>query len=289
MVALNTDRFRGIFPACPTLIHEDETLDEESQRQLYRRNAKAGVNGFWMFGSGGEGLTLRDETRRRALELLFEELGEEFPVIAGVSAEGTQRTIDRWRPIADLPVDAVFATPPIYYGYHQRELIHYFETVAELSGKPLFVYHNPFFTKNRLTVDSVLQLAEHPNVAGAKDSTNEIAETQRILWDVSEDFVLYQGNEELIVASQAIGIDSFVSVVSASNPELFLEAIRDGRTGNVQDSINAQQRINRYLDDIGVSRARNEGEFVGAVKRQLGREGYGDGTLTSPWLGQPDD
>lgn len=288
MTIENAERYRGLFPACPTLLTKDETLDEEAQRRLYRMNADAGVNGFWMFGSGGEGLTLDDATRRRALEVLFDELGDDFPVIAGISAEGTRRTMERWNAIADLPIDSVFATPPIYYGYHQNELQHYFESLITLTGKPVFVYHNPFFTKNRLTLETVLSLANVPGIAGAKDSTNEIAETQRIRWGTPDDFVLFQGNEELIAASQAVGLESFVSVVSASNPELFVRAVSFGPSGNTSESMRVQREVNAYLDQIGVASAVNEGEFVGSVKRELQRNGYGNGHLTEPWLGLTD-
>lgn len=285
MTVDNTEKYRGLFPACPTLLLDDATLDEDAQRRLYRLNADAGVSGFWMFGSGGEGLTLDDETRRRALEVLFDELGDDFPVIAGISAEGTHRVMQRWNAIKDLPIDAVFATPPIYYGYHQDELRHFFESLVDLTDRPVFVYHNPFFTKNRLTVDSVIALSNVPGIAGAKDSTNEIAETQRILWGTPENFVLFQGNEELIAASQAVGVESFVSVVSASEPELFVKAVGFGPDGDTVESMTVQREVNDYLDRIGVARAANEGEFVGSVKRELRRKGYGNAHLTAPWLG----
>lgn len=279
----NSHIFRGLFPACPTLIHENETLDVEAQRKLYRMNADAGVSGFWMFGTGGEGLTLSDKTRRDALELLFDELGDEFPVIAGVSAEGTERTRERWAPIQDLPIDGIFATPPIYYGYSQRELINYFVSLVKMTKKPTFVYHNPFFTKNRLTIESLKELAQVDGIAGAKDSTNEIAETQRLLNETPEGFTLFQGNEELFATSIFIGLRATVSVVSASRPKLFIDIMDAAADGNIQRAMELQSEISAYLDDIGTTTARTEGEFIGAVKKRLHANGIGEGYLTKPW------
>lgn len=275
--------FEGLFPACPTLLAENETLDEEAQRRLYRMNADAGAKGFWMFGSGGEGLTLDDATRRRALEVLFDELGPDFPVIAGISAEGSKRTQERWAPISDLPVAGVFAVPPIYYGYSQDELYAYFTSLITMTGKPVFPYHNPFFTKNRMTLGTMLRLAETDGIAGTKDSTREIIETQALVWDTPEDFVVFQGQEELIAVSLAIGATSVVSVVSASNPALFVELIETATAGDLQTAWKLQAGVNTYLEEVGTAVAETEGDFIGAVKRKLAADGYGNGALTAPW------
>lgn len=284
MPAHDPTMFTGLFPACPTLITAEEKLDSEAQRRLYRRNADAGARGFWMFGSGGEGLTLDDETRREALEVLFDELGSDFPVIAGISAEGTTRTRQRWDPIADLPVAAVFAVPPIYYGYSQDELYGYFTSLIEMTDRPVFPYHNPFFTKNRISVDNMLRLAQTPGIAGTKDSTKEILETQRLLWETPDDFVVFQGQEELIAVTIALGGRSIVSVVSASAPDLFVKLINEASSGNNAGAWELQREVNRYLDGIGTASAANEGEFIGAVKNKLAADGFGDGRLTAPWL-----
>lgn len=275
--------FVGLFPSTPTMLREGELLDEDAQRRLYRTNADAGAKGFWMFGSGGEGLTLDDATRRRALEILFDELGDDFPVIAGISAEGTRRTKDRWDPLADLPVKGVFATPPIYYGYGQDELYGYFTSLIEITEQPVFVYHNPFFTKNRISIETMLRLAATDGIAGAKDSTTEIAETQRLVWESPDDFVVFQGQEELIAASILVGATSVVSVVSASNPALFVDLVNAAAAGDLEGAWRKQAEVNEYLREIGTAAAGNEGEFIGAVKRRLSKDGYGTPLLTAPW------
>jgi dihydrodipicolinate synthase/N-acetylneuraminate lyase len=275
--------FTGLFPACPTLLTEGEQLDEEAQRRLFRANVDAGASGFWMFGSGGEGVTIDDATRRRTLEILFDELGDDFPVIAGISAEGTRRTLERWKPIADLPVKAVFAVPPIYYGYSQDELYDYFVSLVDLTGKPVFPYHNPFFTKNRMTIDTMIRLAETDGIAGTKDSTKEIIETQRLVWDTPDDFVVFQGQEELIAASFAIGARSVVSVVSASNVALFVDLIAAGRDGDLKKAWGLQAQVNNYLVEIGTAAAETEGDFISAVKLRLQSQGFGNAVLTAPW------
>lgn len=283
MITHDPSLFHGLFPACPTLITTDEQLDEPAQRALYRANADAGATGFWMFGSGGEGLTLTDSVRRHALEVLFDELGADFPVLAGISAEGTARAMERYRPIADLPIKGTFAVPPTYYGYSQAELIDYFVSMVDLTGKPVFPYHNPFFTKNRLSMDTMLTLANTEGIAGTKDSTTEIAETQRLVWETPEDFIVFQGQEELIAASIAVGVTSIVSVVSASNPAQFVDLIATARSGDFATAWKKQAAVNEYLVEIGTAAAANEGEFIGAVKRRLAANGFGNGKLTAPW------
>lgn len=283
MATHNPSDFTGLFPACPTLLLQDETLDEEAQRRLFRANADAGASGFWMFGSGGEGVTIDDATRRRTLEILFDELGGDFPVIAGISAEGTKRAMERWNPIADLPVKAVFAVPPIYYGYTQDELFDYFVSMVDLTGKPVFPYHNPFFTKNRMTLQTMLRLAETDGIAGTKDSTKEIIELQELLWSTPDDFVVFQGQEELIATSFALGARSVVSVVSSSATKLFVDLIAAGAQDDHARSWELQREVNAYLIEIGTAASVNEGDFIGAVKKRLEEQGFGHAVLTAPW------
>lgn len=275
--------FKGLWPACPTLITDDEKLDGPANRAMVRRIRDAGAGGLWLFGSGGEGVALSDEVRRAMVSEILEEVGDSLPILVGCSAESTHRVLERWRPFADLPVAGMFATPPIYYTYTQSELVSFFASLPTATGVPVFVYHNPFFAHTSLTLDSVIELSHTEGIAGAKDSTTLMATTQAIVAKAKPGFALFQGEERLMGLSLLAGAAGQVSVISAAAPEIFVDVVRAAEAKDV-DAVNAAQRVvDDFVDGLGLVGPVTNGQFIGAVKRRLRDEGIGMGLLSAPF------
>ena len=51
----------------------------------------------------------------------------------------------------------------------------HFRAVAEATDLPVVIYDNPHTTKNALTIESVAELAKHPQTVALKDSTGDIS------------------------------------------------------------------------------------------------------------------
>jgi dihydrodipicolinate synthase/N-acetylneuraminate lyase len=275
--------YTGLWPACPTPLTADEELDVEAMRKVAASLQEAGVDGIWLFGSGGEGVTLSDATRRAAVEVILETTGGNLPVLVGISAEGYRRALDRYRPLADLPVAGVFSTPPIYYTYTQDELIDYFKALAGATGKDTFLYHNPFFAHTSLTVESVVALAQVEGIAGAKDSTRDLAVTQRLINEAGDRFSVFQGEELLAGASLLAGAEGLVSVISTVNPRLFMDLIAAARAGDVDRTVKHQRDIADLVAGLGLIGPATNGQFIGAVKRRLASQGLCGTAMTRPF------
>jgi dihydrodipicolinate synthase/N-acetylneuraminate lyase len=275
--------YTGLWPACPTPLTAEEELDIGAMRKLAAFLQEAGVDGIWLFGSGGEGVTLSDATRRAAVEVILETTGGDLPVLAGISAEGYRRALDRYRPLADLPVAGVFSTPPIYYTYTQDELIDYFKALAGATGKDTFIYHNPFFAHTSLTVESVAALAGVDGIAGAKDSTRDLTVTQRLIDEAGDQFAVFQGEELLAGASLLAGAEGLVSVIATVNPQLFLDLIRAARAGDVDAAVKHQRDITDLVAGLGLTGQTTNGQFIGAVKRRLASQGLCGTAMTHPF------
>jgi 4-hydroxy-tetrahydrodipicolinate synthase len=278
-----SDIYRGLWPACPTLIDADENVDVPAMSRLAERLQNAGVNGLWLFGSGGEGPALSDKARRQTVETVLSATGGTLPVLVGISAESTHRALERWKPLADLPVAGAFSTPPIYYTYTQRELVDYFRQLAEGTGRDLFIYHNPFFAHTSLSIESVVELSHLPGIRGAKDSTTSLVTTQRLVNECAEGFATFQGEEQLAAVSVLAGAAGLVSVISAARPEIFLKLYEAASAGDVVGARNWQRTVAAFVRELGLDRPSTNGGFIGAVKQALAADGYGSGQLTAPF------
>jgi N-acetylneuraminate lyase len=275
--------YRGLWPACPTLLGDDERVDEDGMRRLVRRIQEAGAEGLWLFGSGGEGTTLSDDTRRRTVSVILEETNATFPMLVGISAEGTRRALDRWRPLADLPVAGVFATPPIYYTYTQQELIDFFTSLVQETGSDTFIYHNPFFAHSSLTVESLVELSHVPRICGAKDSTTSMITTQRLVHECADGFAIFQGEERLAAVSVLAGAEGLISVIAAAKPELFVSLFDAASVGDAFGAMARQREVDDLVREMGLDQPSTNGQFIGSVKSALAKDGYGTGKLTAPF------
>ena len=78
-------RFRGVFPAIPTPVTEEDEIDVPAIRRLVNYLLDGGVHGIWALGSGGEFTSLTRDERRLTLDTIVDEVGGRAPVFAGIS------------------------------------------------------------------------------------------------------------------------------------------------------------------------------------------------------------
>lgn len=91
-------------------------------------------------------------------------------LLVGVGDTSYVRTRDRIRMIDNLEFDGVVILSPFFFKFRQDELIQYFESLADESSKPVFLYDLPGTTGTKLEIPTVLKLLEHPNIRGIKCS-----------------------------------------------------------------------------------------------------------------------
>ena len=69
---------RGIFPVIPTLFHDDDSLDLESQRKVIQFAIQSGAHGVVFPGVASEYNFLSQEERGQLIGLVAEEVGRTF-------------------------------------------------------------------------------------------------------------------------------------------------------------------------------------------------------------------
>jgi 4-hydroxy-tetrahydrodipicolinate synthase len=85
---LDAARLRGIFPALPTPVRADDTVDADAARALMRHVLPAGIGGVVPIGGTGEYGALPRSERVRMTAICAEEAAGKVPVIAGVLDPG---------------------------------------------------------------------------------------------------------------------------------------------------------------------------------------------------------
>jgi len=209
----------GIGPPLVTPFRENGDVDEDRLRRLVRWVEDRGVDFIAPCGSNSEAELMTAEERERVVGIVSEEAS--VPVLAGTGHPGLRETLQATDAAATAGADAALVVTPFYYPHDQATLEAYYRTVADESPIPVYLYSVPAYTHVRLEPETVGRLASHPNVAGMKDSTGDLAAFTRTLNRVgSEEFDLMVGTAGVLAQALDAGASGGVLALANLAPEV---------------------------------------------------------------------
>ncbi|HVW77437.1 MAG TPA: dihydrodipicolinate synthase family protein [Alloacidobacterium sp.] len=173
----------GIFSAVTTPFYSDGRLYLRKLEHNVARYSRTPIAGLVILGSTGEAVMLNDEETREVLRIAREAAAAEKVLLAGVSRESALETLKLAEFAAEQHYDAVLVRTPNYYSPQMRplEMLTYFRTVADRSPLPMVLYNIPKFTHYDLAIETIAELAQHPNIIGLKDSSGNVEHLAKIV------------------------------------------------------------------------------------------------------------
>ena len=169
----------GVGPPLVTPFAADGTVDHAALRDLVDWIERRGVDFLVPCGSNSEAELMTADERLAVIETVVE--AADVPVLAGTGSPGYRETLDATEDAAAAGADAALVVTPFYYDHDQSALGDYYRRLADAASIPTYLYSVPAYTDVRLEPSTVAALADHPNIAGIKDSSGDIAEFIRIV------------------------------------------------------------------------------------------------------------
>src|SRR6202034_4057325 len=166
----------GIFSAVTTCFYPDGRPYWRKLEANMERYSRTAMSGMVLLGSTGEAVMLSDEESREALRVAGYAAAPEKVLLAGVGRESVLETLRLADYAAEVQYDAVLVRPPHYYRkqMRNREMLTYYQAVADRSPLPVLLYSVPGCTAYDLPVEVVAELVMHPNIVGMKDSSGNV-------------------------------------------------------------------------------------------------------------------
>jgi 4-hydroxy-2-oxoglutarate aldolase len=166
----------GIFAAVTTSFYPDGRPYWRKLEANMERYSRTAMSGMVLLGSTGEAVMLSDDESREALRVARGASAPEKVLIAGVGRESVIETLRLADYAAELGYDAVLVRTPHYYRkqLRNREMLTYYQAVADRSPLPVLLYSIPSCTAYDLPIEVVAELALHPNIIGMKDSSGNV-------------------------------------------------------------------------------------------------------------------
>ncbi len=166
----------GIFAAVTTCFYPDGRPYWRKLEQNMERYSRTAMSGMVLLGSTGEAVMLSDEESREALRVARDAAAAEKVLLAGVGRESVYETLRLAEFAAELSYDAVLVRTPHFYRrqMRDREMLTYYQAVADRSPLPVILYSVPACTGYDLPIPVVAELAMHHNIIGMKDSSGNV-------------------------------------------------------------------------------------------------------------------
>ncbi|MBZ5530667.1 MAG: dihydrodipicolinate synthase family protein [Acidobacteriia bacterium] len=167
---------QGIFPAVTTPFDSAGTVYHKKIEHNIDRYSRTPVAGMVILGSTGEAVMLSDDERRDVLRISAEVASPEKVLIAGTGAESVIETLRLTEYAAALNYDVALVRTPHFYRPQMKPeaMLAFYRTVADRSPLPVLLYTVPPFTAYDLPLEVIVELADHPNIIGIKESSGNV-------------------------------------------------------------------------------------------------------------------
>jgi len=235
--------FHGSMVALVTPMHQDGSLDESALSMLIEWHIEQGTDAIIAVGTTGESATLNQKEHCRVIRFIVEKAAGRIPVIAGTGANSTTEAIDLTRCAMQAGVDACLLVTPYYNKPTQEGLYLHHKAVAEAVPVPQILYNVPGRTACDMLPETVIRLADIPNIVGIKEATGDIGRAKEILGACGDKIDLYSGDDITALDCILAGVKGDISVTANVAPKAMSEMCAAALAG---DEAKARQ-INESL------------------------------------------
>ncbi len=244
--------FEGSAVALVLPMNEDGSIDYEGYKRQVQRMIDGGVQAILCNGTTGETATITVEEEFKIVDITMEMCkGTGVKVIAGAGNNDTATALQLAKYDEQAGADAYLVVTPYYNKTSQRGLIDHYTYIADRVNIPMIIYNVPGRTGMGISVDTVVELAKHPNIIGMKDATDNISYLMDVLTRTRDlDFDVWSGCDDNILPFVAAGGKGVISVTSNLYPrevELLTQLSLKGDLEKARELAMDLNDVSKYL------------------------------------------
>ena len=225
-------------------------------------------------GSTGESPTLTHKEKAELFRAVGEAIRGRGKMICGTGTYSTAETLELTQAAEDAGADGLLVVTPYYNKPPQRGLVAHFERVADATDLPIIAYNIPGRTATRIEHDTLLRLAEQPNIVAVKDSTGDFQGSRGSIAEAPDGFEVYSGDDWATFGYVCLGAVGVVSVAShLVGPQIhqMIELIETGdvpAARKIHETLSpAVQRAVRHLEPDPAEGRAGDGRPAGGTPR----------------------
>jgi 4-hydroxy-tetrahydrodipicolinate synthase len=217
---------KGTGVAIVTPFKKDKSIDFSALENLIDIQIAGGLDYIVTLGTTGESVVLSEDEKLAVFNCTVNKVNGRVPIVVGIGGNNTAKVIEDFSKFDLSKVVAILSVTPYYNKPSQEGLYQHYMALADAAPKPILLYNVPGRTGRNMTAATTLRLANHPNIAGIKEAGPEMAQTIDILKGRPDDFLVVSGDDEIVMAQIACGMDGVISVAANAFPKPFSDMIR---------------------------------------------------------------
>ena len=225
-------QFHGVGVAIVTPFNADHSIDFDGFGRVINHISEGGVRYIVLQGTTGESPTVTKAEKQQLLQYVKENNPRKLPIVFGVGGNVTSEVVAGMKDIDFKGVDAILSVCPYYNKPGKRGVIEHFTRIADASPVPVILYNIPFRTGINMSAETIVELAQHPNIIGVKEASCVIEQCMEIARDKPEDFLLISGDDVQGVPIISIGGVGVMSVIANAFPAKFTALIEAALQGD---------------------------------------------------------
>lgn len=203
--------FGRVLTAMVTPMTPDGGLDPVGTKAVVDRLLATGHDGIVVNGTTGESATLTSAESIEMVEWVIDAAGERAKIVAGVGSNDTRHAVEMAKLARDAGADALLLVSPYYNKPTQAGVLAHCRAVADATELPVLLYDIPGRTGIPFATETLIALAEHPNIRGVKDAKGDLWAATHV--QATTDLLWFSGADEVNLAHLAQGATGIVSVV----------------------------------------------------------------------------
>lgn len=254
MQSQSLPKFHGVAPALVTPMNADRSIDWTGLAKLVGHVSQGGVDYLVVQGTTGESATTTSDEKKKIVATIQESNKRQLPIVYGLGGNNTESLIKQIKETNFEGIDAILSVCPYYNKPSARGVISHYQAIADACPVPVIMYNIPGRTGINMSAETVLALAEHPNIIGIKEASCIIEQCMEIAFHKPADFLLISGDDVQAVPIISIGGVGVMSVIANAFPAQFTQMIHAALRGDyktAQKSLAAFLTIDPYLYEEG--------------------------------------
>lgn len=223
--------FGAVLTAIITPFTAEGDVDYATFWRLIRHLGDNGTNGVVVAGTTGESPTLSKAEKVALFKAAVDACAGSMKVIAGVGTYDTRESVELAKSAASSGVDGVMAVTPYYSKPPQRGIVAHMTAIADATDRPMMVYNIPGRTATLIEIDTLVELAAHPNIVCVKDAVDDAEWSRRAIGALPDGFAVYSGSDGLtkdIVEAGGVGVVSVSAHLAGREISAMVQAVLAG-------------------------------------------------------------
>jgi 4-hydroxy-tetrahydrodipicolinate synthase len=226
-----SEEFSGLSVALITPFRDGQVDVEALQRQV-EFQIDAGTTCICPVGTTGECPTLSHPEHERTISAVVEAAAGRIKVMAGTGSNSTEEALRLTRWAAKAGADAALVVAPYYNKPTQEGFFQHFRVLAQAVDIPICVYNIPGRTGKNIEPETIIRMAELPNITMVKESTGSLDQASQIIG--ATDLTVLSGDDSLTLPLLSIGGRGVVSVVGNIVPKDVIALVQAFESGDVE-------------------------------------------------------